>query len=144
MGRRILGVALAMFLASSRLLSAQTDVAAEPLALQGYDPVGYFADGKASRGIEKYQVSWDGVRYQFVTPEHREAFRREPDKFEPQFSGLCTMGLAAGKRVAADPEAWLIMDGKLYLFSSTPARDKFLQNPTDYLAKAEQAKGAPW
>ena len=141
--RRMLFATLAMLLVSSRPLSAQTDVVAEPLALQGYDPVAYFTDGKASKGNEKYQVSWDGARYQFVTPKHREAFRREPDKFEPQFGSLCTMGLAAGKRVAADPEAWLVMDGKLYLFSSTNARDKFLQNPADYLAKAERAKTAP-
>ena len=123
--------------------AAQTSDVGEPLALQGYDPVAYFTEGRASRGAEKYQVSWDGVRYRFVTSEHREAFRREPENFEPQFAGLCTMGLAAGKRVMADPEAWLIMDRKLYLFSSTAARDKFLQNPTDYLAKAEQTKGAP-
>ncbi|MFO1127792.1 MAG: YHS domain-containing (seleno)protein [Rhodospirillales bacterium] len=115
----------------------------EPLALQGYDPVAYFADDKASRGSEQYQVSWDGARYQFVTPEHQEAFRREPEKFTPQFASWCTMGLGAGKRVTADPEAWLIMDGKLYLFSSTGARDKFLQNPTDYLAKAERTLAAP-
>ena len=143
MVRRILGITLALFLASSRPLSAQAGGVAEPLGLQGYDPVAYFADGKASRGSEKYQVSWDGVRYQFVTPEHQEAFRREPEKFEPQFGSLCTMGLAAGKQVTGDPEAWLIMDGKLYLFSSAGARDKFLHNPTEYLAKAEQTKGAP-
>lgn len=123
--------------------STQAADTGEPLALQGYDPVAYFTDGKASRGSEQYQVSWDGARYQFVTPEHQEAFRREPEKFTPQFAGLCTMGLGAGKRVTADPEAWLIMEGKLYLFSSTAARDKFLQNPTDYLAKAEHTIGAP-
>ena len=144
MVRRILFTTLLMLLASFRPLSAQTDVAAEPLALQGYDPVAYFTDGKASKGTEKYQVSWDGARYQFVTPEHRQAFRREPDKFEPQFSSLCTLGLAAGKRVAADPEAWLVMDGSLYLFSSIDARDKFLQSPADYLAKAERAETVPW
>ena len=109
--------------------SAQTGDVGEPLALQGYDAVAYFVDSKASKGNEKYQVSWDGARYWFATPE----------KFEPQFGSLCTMGLSAGKRVTADPEAWLIMNGKLYLFSSTAARDRFLQNPTDYLAKAEQA-----
>ena len=119
--------------------SAQTGDVGEPLALQGYDAVAYFVDSKASKGNEKYQVSWDGARYWFATPEHREVFRREPEKFEPQFGSLCTMGLSAGKRVTADPEAWLIMNGKLYLFSSTAARDRFLQNPTDYLAKAEQA-----
>jgi YHS domain-containing protein len=123
--------------------SAQAADSSDPLALKGYDPVAYFADGKASRGSDKYQVSWDGARYQFVTYEHQEAFRRDPEKFTPQFASWCTMGLAAGKQVTADPEAWLIMDGKLYLFSSTVARDKFLQNPPDYLAKAERTLAAP-
>jgi YHS domain-containing protein len=139
----LFAAALLIIIALSPPSSAQTDVAGEPLALQGYDPVAYFTDGTASKGTDKYQLSWDGARYQFVTPEHREAFRREPDKFEPQFGSLCTMGLAAGKRVAADPEAWLVMDGRLYLFSSTNARDKFLQNPAEYLAKAERAETAP-
>jgi YHS domain-containing protein len=144
MARRLLfATALLISLGLSPPSSAQTDAVGEPLALQGYDPVAYFTDDKAMRGNDKYEVSWDGARYLFVTSEHREAFRHQPEKFEPQFGSLCTMGLAAGKRVVANPEAWLIMDGRLYLFSSTEARDKFLQNPTDYLAKAEQTKVAP-
>jgi YHS domain-containing protein len=143
MVRSFLFAAAVIVVGSLHPSSAQTTVVGEPLALQGYDPVAYFTDGKALRGTEKYQMSWDGVRYQFVTPEHRQAFRREPDKFAPQFAGSCAMGMAAGKRVEANPEAWLIMDGKLYVFFSTDARQKFLQDPAGYLAKAKRTEIVP-
>ncbi|MBK8208960.1 MAG: hypothetical protein IPK78_02410 [Rhodospirillales bacterium] len=120
------------------LLSAQTSAAAEPLALKGYDPVAYFAEGKPSPGKEQYQASFDYVRYWFASPQHRDLFAGDPERYAPQFAGSCTMGMAIGKKVEADPEAWLIRDEKLYVFFSPQARENFQQDPGRYLTEAER------
>ena len=97
---------------------AQTKAKADDvrLALKGYDPVAYFTMGKPVQGIAEFQHVFDGVRYHFVSGEHRLLFRREPDRYMPQFSGLCSMGLGAkGYKVEANPENWAIHNGRLYL-----------------------------
>ena len=47
------------------------------------------------------------------------------------------MGLSKGKKVAADPEVWTIVDGRLYLYFSREARDKFRQNTSASIKQAE-------
>jgi len=65
---------------------------------------------------------WNEARYLFANARNRATFAAAPDKYAPQFAGLCATGLAFGQKVEADPQAWKIVDGKLYLFSSIPAK----------------------
>jgi hypothetical protein len=37
-------------------------------------------------------------------------------RYAPQFGNYCAMALALNQVVVADPENWLISDGKLYVF----------------------------
>lgn len=122
------------------LISASTQAsgAVEPLALKGYDPVAYFAEGKPTPGKEQYQASFDYVRYWFASPQHRDLFTGDPERYAPQFAGSCTMGMAKGRKVEADPEAWLIRDDKLYVFFSPEARESFEQDPDRYLSEAQR------
>ena len=48
--------------------------------------------------------------------EHRELFKADPVRYAPQFGNFCAMALAKGQIVVANPENWLISDGKLYVF----------------------------
>src|SRR6516162_9265418 len=88
------------------------------LALKGYDPVSYFTDGRPGKGSADYQASYDDATYWFKTPEHRATFVADPDHYAPQFQGFCTVTLSRGARLEADPEAWVIADGKLYVFAA--------------------------
>jgi YHS domain-containing protein len=45
--------------------------------------------------------------------------------------------MALGVKAEADPSVWKIVDGKLYVFSSAGAREKFEQDPA-LVAKAQQ------
>ena len=58
------------------------------------------------------------TRYRFASMEHRELFKAEPVRYAPQFGNFCAMALAVGRIVVANPENWLISDGKLYVFGS--------------------------
>ena len=95
--------------------------AAEPVytkggaAISGYDPVAYFTLGQPTKGRPEIEFEWNGARWLFSNPEHRDAFKAEPTKYAPQFGGYCAYGLTRGYAAPTAPDAWKIVDGKLYL-----------------------------
>jgi YHS domain-containing protein len=88
----------------------------KPLAIKGYDPVAYFKLGKPAHGLPDFELEWDEHRYNFVSAENRELFKADPIRYAPQFGNYCAMALAEGGLDEANPENWLISDGKLYIF----------------------------
>src|SRR5689334_5126761 len=87
------------------------------VAIGGYDPVAYFADGRATRGSSDVSAEWLGVTWYFANASHRDAFLAKPMSYVPQYGGFCTLAVAYHETSAkVDPEAWRIVDGKLYLF----------------------------
>jgi YHS domain-containing protein len=106
-------------------------------AIDGYDPVAYFTQKKPVQGKSTIRHDWDDKRYLFSSAKHRDMFAANPDRYEPQFGGLCAGGVAAGMKVKADPKIWRIVDGKLYLFS------KQERDEEDY-AKAVAVANRKW
>src|ERR1700730_14041422 len=62
-----------------------------PLAIKGYDPVAYFADGKPTRGVPEFEYEWDRLRYRFSRAEHRKLFKADPARYPPQFGTCCAL-----------------------------------------------------
>jgi hypothetical protein len=112
-----------------------------PLAIKGYDPVAYFTVGKPTRGLPENEYAWDEHRYRFATPAHRDLFKADPVRYAPQFVNFCAMSLARGQVVEADPESWLIADGKLYLFGGPAGPGNFQRSLAENIAKANQNRG---
>jgi YHS domain-containing protein len=98
-----------------------TDPAA---ALRGMDVVSYFKAGGPVPGVAEHRHDFDGARYLFSSAQNKAAFVADPDRWLPQFSGLCATGVALGKEFKGDPGTWKIVDGKLYLYHSAPVRAK--------------------
>jgi len=87
------------------------------VAIQGYDPVAYFNRGKAVKGKKEILASYQGVIYKFSSNENKEAFLKNPSKYEPQYGGWCAYAMgSSGGKVEINPETFKIIDGKLYLF----------------------------
>ena len=108
-------VALAFCVLHAESVAAQGE---SPLAIKGYDPVAYFTVGKPTSGLPEFEHVWDERRYRFASVGNRELFKADPVRYAPQFGNFCAMALAKGMIVVADPENWLITDGKLYVFGS--------------------------
>ena len=86
------------------------------VAIKGYDPVAYFTRQRAVRGNKKIAYDWLGATWQFSSEEHKKLFIENPIKYAPQYGGHCADGIAYGDiTVNIDPEAWRIIEGKLYL-----------------------------
>jgi hypothetical protein len=112
---------------SSCLVVCGLALAAEPspLAIKGYDPVAYFTQQRATPGLAEFEYQWDEHTWQFSTARHRDLFRADPVKYAPQFANYCAVALARGEVREANPEYWLISDGKLYLFGKSVGPDLF-------------------
>jgi hypothetical protein len=123
---RVVALAAATAFAVGASAAIAEDV---PLAIKGYDPVAYFTLGKPTKGVPEFAYDWDDHRYLFVSAEHRDRFKAEPVRYAPQFGNYCAMALAKGEIVIANPENWLVSDGKLYVFGKpAPAGPVLFQN----------------
>ncbi len=111
---------------------------ANRVALKGYDPVSYFTDGKPEKGSSDFTVAFDDTVYWFKSADHKAKFAANPEQFAPQFDGYCAVQLSRGRKVEADPEAWTITNGKLYVFSGKGGVPIFQQHTAEVLAKANE------
>jgi YHS domain-containing protein len=107
------------------------------VAIQGYDPVAFFTEGKPVKGKSEFVAKHDGAVYQFASKEDREMFTMDPAKYEPQFGGYCAYGVSKNKLVAVDVEAFQIVDGKLLMQYSKGIRDDFNKDTKGNLSKAD-------
>ena len=100
------------------------------IAIKGYDPVAYFTKGRAMKGSEEFTHKWLGAPWYFANAKHRDLFAADPIKYAPQFGGYCADGVAYGQGTAnINPEAWRIIDGKLYLNYDKGAADELEEIP---------------
>ena len=103
-------------LSASALAGELVNVAgASKIALNGYDPVAFFADGKPVNGSPAITAEHKGATYLFATEEHKKMFAQSPEKFAPQFGGYCAYGVAVGHLFPIDINTWQVRSGKLYL-----------------------------
>jgi YHS domain-containing protein len=92
-------------------------------AIKGYDPVGYFKWNKPVKGADAFIYSWKGANWHFVSHQNLEEFKANPQKYAPQYGGYCAYGLSEGYKAPIDPDAWTIVNNKLYLNYSLKIRD---------------------
>ena len=113
-------------------------LAATRVALKGYDPVSYFTDGRPEKGSSEFTFAFDDTTYWFKSAEHRTLFAADPEHYAPQFDGYCAVQVSRGHKVEADPEAWTITNGKLYVFSGKPGVPIFQEQPVAIAEKANE------
>src|SRR5512142_989442 len=110
----------------------------EDLMLLGFDPVGYFADGRAVRGRHTIPATYEGRTYYFATEDHRRAFSASPAKYEPQYGGFCSDGAAYRVKLGSDPTQFEIRDGRLFIFGDVLGHEFWLMDEKANVAHADQ------
>lgn len=106
-------------------------------AIDGYDPVAYFTDGEAKRGVAGISATWNGAEWHFTSMENRAAFVANPEKFAPQYGGFCALGMAHGGDVPTDPQAFTIWNDKLYLNMIKEVSITWRYNPDKLIERAD-------
>lgn len=136
--RRAAVMALALALNTTIVAAQALNTDKSGVAISGYDPVAYFSQTKALKGSPQITATHDGATYYFSTTANRETFIANPDKYTPVYGGYCAYGVANGHKVSVDPEAFRVVDDKLYLNYSKSVQKKWLSDIPGNIAKAEQ------
>lgn len=114
------------------------NVNAQGVAIHGYDPVAYFVMGKPVKGSPELRAAWNGATYWFSSAAHLQTFQADPVRFEPQFGGYCAYGVAQGVKPDIDPQAFAVVDGKLYLNLSPGVQKRWQADIPGHIQKAGQ------
>jgi len=118
--------------------SSTIDKTKDNLALSGYDAVSYFKDRKPVAGKTEFSYEWQNATWRFSSAENRDAFVKEPAKYAPQYGGFCAFGTSQGHLVPGDPQAWKVVDNKLYLNYNKDVQKYWLQDIPGYIQKADE------
>jgi hypothetical protein len=110
------------------------------LAIGGYDTVAYFTVGKAVPGSLDYQTVWHDARWQFANKEDLDLFKANPEKYAAQYDGHCAMGVAYqdGHKDTVDPEAFTIVNGKLYVNHTKYWTTEWRKNEAENISRADK------
>jgi YHS domain-containing protein len=151
---KILHAILAIVLSTALLTGCGTPYATvpnrngDPVMLLGHDPVAYFTDGRPVRGKPELAVSLPERTYYFASAEHREMFRADPARYEPQYGGFCSSGAAFAIKLGSDPTAWQIEGGRLFIFGDVLGQTAWQLDPAWNIAHADelwpQMRDAGW
>ena len=128
---------LAVLLLFTANAFAQHNVDSSGLALKGYDPVAYFTEKKPVRGKGEFTAQHEGATYRFASAANRDAFAADPGKYAPQYGGYCAFGVASGYKAPIEPDAWTVVDGKLYLNYNQSVRRQWSSDIPGFIRKAE-------
>ena len=127
--------------------AAESRPSGRRIALSGYDPVAYFTVGRPVKGNDAFWFAFDDAIYHFTNAEHRAMFVAHPERYAPQYAGFCAAAMSRGEKHEADPEAWAIINGKLYVAALKERIAQIKRNPDSFIDKANanwpQLRDAP-
>ena len=110
-------------------------------AIDGYDPVAYFTEGKPVKGQATLTATWKGAAWRFASVQNRDQFQKNPEKYAPQYGGWCAYGWAQGYPAKIEPEAWEIVEGKLFLNYNLRVQKMWREKKQEYIVKANDNYG---
>lgn len=129
---------LTAFVGAAPVRAADEIFTTEEGAIRGYDPVAYHTQSKAVRGLPSITHQWNGATWRFATRANRDRFAADPERYAPRYGGFCAYGTSRGYKVSTDPEAFAIVDGKLYLNYSKPVQATWNLDRAGYIRKADE------
>jgi len=109
------------------------------VAIDGYDPVAYFTDGRPVAGSRAFALEWMGATWRFASAEHRDRFAADPERFAPRYGGYCAWAVSQGYTADVDPEAWAIVDGRLYLNYSREVQARWERDRAGFIRQADES-----
>lgn len=107
------------------------------VAVGGYDPVGYFTEGRPVRGAAAHRIMHEGFEFRFASAQNLAAFRANPARYLPQYGGYCAWAVAQGYTAAGNPRNWRIVDGKLYLNYNDDIQNRWERDIPGFIRNAE-------
>jgi YHS domain-containing protein len=119
------------------------------LMLRGNDPVAYFTEKRPVRGDPSIKAERDGATYRFASQANREAFLKNPARFEPAYAGFCASGAPYALKAAIGADVFYVYEDRLYLFGSDRSRRNWVMDAAENVKVgdrywAEEMKDVPY
>lgn len=108
------------------------------LAVSGYDPVAYFTEGRPVEGSGDLEFEWNGATWRFASQSNLDSFKAKPEAYAPQYGGYCAWAVSQGYTASTIPEAWSVVDGKLYLNNSKGIQSRWEKDIAGFIVKADE------
>lgn len=138
---------LSLLSASTTFMLARPAIAMEPpvyaedgIAIDGADAVAFFSlaeDDGPVIGSPEFALDWDGATWHFATAENRDLFEANPEAYAPAFGGYCAFAASRGYVASTVPEAWSVIEGRLFLNYSVRIRRRWLREVPDAIEQGD-------
>ncbi len=129
--------ALVAFGVSGSAIAVDEVFATPEGAIRGYDPVAYHTESRPLRGNAAYTHDWQGATWRFASAGNRDLFAKNPERYAPEYGGYCAYGTSQGYKVSTQPEAFTVVDGKLYLNYSTQVQKTWNTDRAGFISLAD-------
>ncbi|MEM7463535.1 MAG: YHS domain-containing (seleno)protein [Pseudomonadota bacterium] len=106
------------------------------IAIDGTDAVAYFKQGKPVAGSPQFTHDWMGATWRFSSEANRAAFAANQRAYAPQYGGYCAYAVSEGYTASTVPQAWKIVNGKLYLNYSRGIQNRWERNYSERITNA--------
>ena len=89
-------------------------------------------------GTSEFSHEWSGATWHFASAENRDAFAADPEQYAAQYGGVWAWAVSEVYSAAVDPEAWKIVDGKLYLNFNADIHSRWEKKQASYIKRSEK------
>ena len=90
------------------------------------------------KGNPDYSYAYKDATWLFSSAANRDAFKAAPEKYMPQYGGYCAYGVSQGHKSPTDPDAWTIVDDKLYLNYNPKVKSRWVEKQPEYIQMANE------
>lgn len=125
------------FSTRSAMAATPSIYAEDGIAVDGTDVVGYFTQNAPVAGDANITHDYMGATWRFSSTENRDLFAADPEKYAPQYGGYCAFAVSQGYTASTIPEAWSIVDDKLYLNFSRRVQRRWERDIPGHIAAAD-------
>merc|ERR1711865_613336 len=104
-----------------------------------YFSLDYDAGDEAVQGLDEYTATYMGYTFYFASSANRALFEANPSLYAPAYGGFCAYGVSgyAGNNfmtkqtqlwsTPVDVNEYAVIDGTLYMFRGSDAREFFVE-----------------
>ena len=107
------------------------------IAVRGTDVVAYFTEGRPVAGRAEFSHAWRGATWRFASAANRDRFAADPERYAPAYGGFCAFAVSEGYTAPIDPNAWRIVDGRLFLNYNRSVQRRWEQDIPGRVARGD-------
>lgn len=133
---KILNILFAVFFICAVFSSVFSQVEQSAvISLEGFDAVS-LVQGRQIKGKPEFAVVHKGFKYLFTTKANRKKFEANPELYEVQNNGECTVM----RGVKTDASLFTVYQGKIYAFGTPLCKERFALSPQSFLNRKERTE----